>query len=100
MERRRFYLPRAVSDAVEMFTLTGVNSLSNSPAIAQTVTVPSFSVTVVAFPLNWISGTSEMSEGRQKSYLHSRILKQSITGLHPHFATHSMKSWRRPGIFY
>ena len=91
-----YYLPCAVSDAVEMATLTGVNSLSNSPAIAQMVTVPSSSVTMVAFPLNWISGTSEISEGKQKSCLHSRILKQSLTGFHQYFATHSMK---RLGIF-
>ena len=44
-----------------MTTLRGVNSCTNWPATAQTVRIPSFSVMLDAFPMNWMSGTPDIS---------------------------------------
>ena len=45
-----------------MVTVKGVNSFASWPEIAQTVTVPSSSVTRDEFPMNLMSGTSEIPE--------------------------------------
>ena len=67
-------LPLATPDEVEMTTLTGVDSCTNWPATAQTVSIPSFSVMLDAFPMNWMLGTSDISVIKVPKWLMSHII--------------------------
>jgi len=53
----------AVPETVVNLTVTGVASSVSWPEIAQTVTVPSSSVTLDALPINLTSGTPEIPVG-------------------------------------